>query len=441
MQTNVIKTLIIPFIFIPQVVSANSASENSGGFLEDSSLSIMNRNYYFNRDFRKGQANSAGNGYSETWAHGLLAFYRSGYTQGTVGVGVDAVGLLGLRLDSGRGRTGQGGSVNLLPADANGDPTTEYSKLLGAVKLKFLDTEVKLGDVFPTTPVVHFGDSRLLPQSFKGITATNNSFDAITINGGRLHAMSQPQQSETGSDFVTFYAGQVKSSYLSYLGGEYKINEYLTSSLYTSKLDNSWRQYYFGSIASYPIDDNLALTAGLNVYRSVDDGRKFLGEFSTNIWSVSSGIVAGAHSITMSYQQNNGDNDFDYLRQSDSIYLNNSIQYSDFNSPKEQSVLLRYDINLAQYGIPGLTLMARYGKGWNADYSNANSVYMRRDENGLPLQNQHRWERDIEARYVVQSGPAKDLSIRVRQATTRASKFESDLDEIRIITEYPLSLL
>jgi len=85
--------------------------------------------------------------------------------------------------------------------------------------------------------------------------------------------------------------------------------------------------------------------------------------------------------------------------------------------------------------------MARYAKGWDADYSNANSIYMRRGEDGDPLRDQKRWERDIEAKYVVQSGSLKDMSFRVRQATTRATDFESDLNEVRLIIEYPLQLL
>jgi hypothetical protein len=35
----------------------------------------------------------------------------------------------------------------------------------------------------------------------------------------------------------------------------------------------------------------------------------------------------------------------------------------------------------------------------------------------------------------------KDLSLRLRQATTRATAFESDLDEVRVIVEYPLAIL
>jgi hypothetical protein len=53
-------------------------------------------------------------------------------------------------------------------------------------------------------------------------------------------------------------------------------------------------------------------------------------------------------------------------------------------------------------GIPGLSFMARYGKGTDADYSNANNVYMRRDAGGNPLTDQKR-ERDIEVKYVVQN--------------------------------------
>ncbi|MNC72375.1 Porin D precursor [compost metagenome] len=84
--------------------------------------------------------------------------------------------------------------------------------------------------------------------------------------------------------------------------------------------------------------------------------------------------------------------------------------------------------------------MTRYGKGTGADYSKANAVYVLAND-GKPLTGQKRWERDIEAKYVVQSGSLKDLSLRLRQANTRATAFESDLDEVRLIVEYPLTLL
>ncbi|HWR80897.1 MAG TPA: OprD family outer membrane porin, partial [Pseudomonas sp.] len=63
----------------------------------------------------------------------------------------------------------------------------------------------------------------------------------------------------------------------------------------------------------------------------------------------------------------------------------------------------------------------------------------------------NQWERDIEVKYVVQEGAAKDLSFRIRQATWRSNNdmdtgyFGSDgagaVDEVRLITEYPLDIL
>ena len=73
--------------------------------------------------------------------------------------------------------------------------------------------------------------------------------------------------------------------------------------------------------------------------------KKLLGSFDNNIWSGKAGVKFGVQTVTVGYQRSNGNDDFDYLRQSDSIFLDNSIQYSDFNSPKEQSLQLRYDLD------------------------------------------------------------------------------------------------
>ncbi|SDI24384.1 OprD family porin [Pseudomonas panipatensis] len=419
----------------------SAAEDSADGFLEGSRLDILNRNFYYNRDDRHGQSSPKGNGYSEAWAQGLIGRYQSGFTEGSVGFGIDAFVLLGLQLDSGDGRNGGSGSFNVLPVDNQGRTESQYAKAGGAAKVRLFDSVLKVGDVFPETPVVHYGDSRLLPESFRGVTLENQSVAGLKLQGGRLHSMSQPSDRKLRDGFATFYGGPVDSPWIAYLGGDYALTERISVSLYGSRLKDAWNQYYAGTTLEYPLADELALFGGFNYYKSVDDGRQLLGEFDTHIWSGKLGVRFGAHSVALTHQRNNGNNDFDYLRQADSIYLDNSIQYTDFNSPKERSWMLRYDIDMQTFGIPGLSFMTRYGKGTDADYSHANAIYMRRDENGQPLTGQKRWERDIEAKYVVQGGSLKDLSLRIRQATTRASQFESDLDEIRLIVEYPLQVL
>ncbi|MBK5512791.1 MULTISPECIES: OprD family porin [unclassified Pseudomonas] len=418
-----------------------AAEEKAGGFVEDSSLTVLNRNYYFNRDHRNGQSSPTGNGYSEAWAHAIISKFESGFTQGTVGVGVDAFAMIGLKLDTGDGRNGGRSSFDVLPVNSDGEARDEYTKVGGAAKVRAFDTVLKVGDVFPSTPVVAAGDSRLLPESFRGVTATNTSLEGLTLQGGRLHAMSQPVSSNMRENFATFYAGPVNSPWVGYFGGDYALNKDVSFSLYSSRLKDAWNQYYAGTALNHSLSDELSVFGGLNYYKAVDEGKQLLGKFDNNIWSGRIGVKYGAHSLALSHQRNNGNDDFDYLRQSDSIFLDNSIQYSDFNSPKERSWMVRYDLDMSPYGVPGLSFMTRYGRGSGADYSNANAVYMRRDAEGNPLTDQKRWERDIEVKYVVQTGTLKDMSLRLRQANTRATAFESDLDEVRVIVEYPLAIL
>ena len=79
--------------------AAMAAEEKAEGFIEGSSLSILNRNFYFNRDFRKGQSSGTGNGYSEEWPHGIIGGFVSIFTEGAVGAvgfGGDAFAMLGL---------------------------------------------------------------------------------------------------------------------------------------------------------------------------------------------------------------------------------------------------------------------------------------------------------------------------------------------------------
>ena len=73
--------------------------------MADSNAGLEARNFYFNRDFRQ---DSASQSKQEEWAQGFLLRYESGFTEGAVGVGVDAIGMLGLKLDSSADRSGSG---------------------------------------------------------------------------------------------------------------------------------------------------------------------------------------------------------------------------------------------------------------------------------------------------------------------------------------------
>ena len=92
-------------------------------------------------------------------------------------------------------------------------------------------------------------------------------------------------------------------------------------------------------------------------------------------------------------------------------------------------------------GVPGLSFMARYINGDNIDGSHmaADSAYR---AYGYGDNGKHH-ETDVEAKYTIQSGPVKDLSFRLRQSFhyANADQAESDNNEMRLIIDYPISIL
>ena len=399
-----------------------SAQDESKGFIEDSKLSVKTRMLYFSRDFRNNS--SADKSRVEETGLGFVGTFESGFTQGTVGVGVDAIGMLGLKLDSGKGRAGTG----LFPTGSDGRSQDDYSKGGGAVKFRISDTVLKVGDQFTALPVFATDDSRLLPEIAQGTLITSNEIEGLTLHAGHFTSLTAQEQTDRDS----FHLKEANV-----VGGTYAFTDNLSTSLYYSKVEDYWRKYYANVNWALPISDNQGLVFDFNIYDTKSEGsaeyRAFDGEKLDNrAFSLSGAYNIGAHTFTLAYQKVTGDGDYGYgIDGGGTIFLANSVARSDFNAEDEKSWQARYDLNFAEYGIPGLTFMTRYVRGSDANVAGTT--------------NGKEWERDVDIKYVLQEGPAKDLSFRVRQATYRSSDgvyYDSpSIDELRLIVEYPLSIL
>lgn len=399
-----------------------SAQDESKGFVEDSKLNVKTRMLYFSRDFRN-VPNGSQSRVEETGL-GFLGTFESGFTQGAVGFGVDAIGMLGIKLDSGKGRAGTG----LFPEGSDGRSQDEYSEGGGAVKMRFSNTVLKWGDQFTALPVFATDDSRLLPEVAEGGLITSNEIDGLTLHAGHFTALNA--QDQTYHDSLNLTKADV-------VGGTYAFTDNLSTSLYYSKVEDYWRKYYANVNWALPISDKQGLVFDFNIYDTKSDGdlaRAFDGDKLDNrAFSLSAAYNIGAHTFTLAYQKVSGDGDYAYgVDGGGTIFLANSVARSDFNAEDEKSWQARYDLNFAEYGIPGLTFMTRYVHGSDANVSSG--------DNGKE------WERDVDIKYVLQEGPAKDLSFRIRQATYRSSdavylNSSPSIDELRLIVEYPLSIL
>ena len=416
------------------------------GFVDDAKLNLLVRNYYFNRDNKNGGHDQ------KDWTQGIWGNFSSGYTQGLIGVGVDAFGYLAVKLDGGDGTSGTGNMSRSDTVKANGyahDVNDSQGKAGAAVKLRVSKTELKFGDMQPSTaPVFAVGGSRILPQTARGFQLQSSEVKDLDLEAGHFYSASSQDKNALDGDLWSQYADNVKANSIDYFGGKYGINDNLSVSLYGAKLEDIWNQYYANVNLTTPISGDTSLNTDFNIYRTTDTGDAKVGDISNTAYSLATALTfLKAHTITLAFQKVNGDTPFDYVgvgknnRGGDSIFLANSIQYSDFNGPGEKSAQIRYDLKMAEYGVPALSFMTRYVNGWDIDGTNmpTNSKYA---NYGYGADGKHH-ETNLEAKYVVQSGPAKDLSFRIRQAwhTANADQAEGDIKEFRLIVDYPLSVL
>ncbi|WP_338805793.1 OprD family porin [Pseudomonas chlororaphis] len=415
---------------------AAQGAQDTPGFLEGASLEVLSRNFYLNNDYRS--PTPAGKSYKQEWAQGFIASFESGFTPGAIGVGVDAHGFLGLKLDGGKGHSGTG----LLPLDHDGRSEDSYSSAGGALKFKASRTTLALGEMTVATPVFDTADKRLQPEYASGLLLSSRELEGLDLQAGHFNAFKNQDASTAKGDF-SGYGATTRHASIDFIGADLFADQALGGALYASELSDTWRQYYanlHASLGQLFLDGNL--------YRTRDQGQAAAGAIDTTAYSLSGKYRIDAQAFTLAYQKIHGDTPFDFVG-GDSIYLANSIKYADFNGPGERSWQARYDLDLGALGIPGLSFMARYvsGRGIDGSHAPQGGAYNPFDSaSGTYSPQQGRggrhWERDLDLHYIVQSGPAKDLSLQLSHVSHRANAAQAgdDIDRLYIVIQYPLKL-
>ncbi|WP_348971211.1 OprD family porin [Pseudomonas atacamensis] len=407
---------------------------HASGFFDDAKSDVLLRNFYLSNDYRS--PTPSGKNYKQEWAQGFIGNFSSGFTEGTVGFGIDAHAFAGLKLDGGKGHSGTG----LLPVDSDGRSENNYSSVGGAFKLKVSRTTLAFGEMTVETPVFDTSDKRLQPEYATGFLLNSAEFDNVNLVAGHFTAFKNQDSSSGKGDFYG-YGANTEAGGISFVGADLFSSSPVGGALYASELSDTWHQYY-GNL--HFKQSGILLDA--NLYHTRDTGRALAGEIDNSAFSLSGKYSFGPHAVMLGWQRINGDTPFDFVG-GDSIYLANSIKYADFNGANERSWQARYDLDLGAFGIPGLNFMTRYVSGSHIDGTHApkGGAYNPFDADSGDYQPQQgsggkHWERDIDLKYVVQSGAAKDLSVQLSHVTHRANEAQAgdDIDRIYVVIQYPL---
>jgi hypothetical protein len=433
----------------------------AAGFIEDSKATISSRTLYFNGDQREGP-NASTNRTEET-ATGVKFDYLSGFTQGTVGFGLDVQALMGLHLDGGRGHHAVNGGITPSEdfASKNGANTAksvdEWTRIGGNVKARFSKTELRAGNALaPNLPILVSNDGRLLPQAFEGGIVSSKEIDNVTLTGGRLTQAIGRASSNWGD--MSMAGGSEGSNNFSFAGGDWKVTKDLTLQYYYANLEDYYKQHFLGLVHVLPLGEDQSFKTDLRYFNSSADGKngdtgyvfnnnggfaKKPGEVDNKTWSAMFTYALGGHALMVGHQQVGDDGGMAYMSNGDvtrngrnegnggsSFYLFTDAMVAQFNRAGTNTTFGQYSYDFARMGIPGLKASAAYLHGDDIKGRQGTATAGREFSE---------WERDLRVDYVIQSGPLKGFGTTVRHGSYRADADllgATDQDQTRVIFNY-----
>ncbi|WP_025127801.1 OprD family porin [Pseudomonas sp. PH1b] len=419
------KPITAPQLLLPSLLAlsvsavALPAMAEESGFFEDAQANLNLRNFYINRNFTNP---TKAQDKAEEWTQSFILDARSGFTQGTVGFGLDVLGLYSLKLDGGRGT----GGSQLLPLDHDGRPADNFGRLGVAFKARLSQTEVKVGEWMPVLPILRSDDGRSLPQTFRGGQITSREIAGLTLYGGQFRANS-PRDDSSMSDMSMFGKAAFTSDRFNFQGAEYSFNDKRTQiGLWNAELKDIYSQQFVNLIHSQPLGD-WTLGANLGFFYGKEDGSARAGDLENRTWSGLFSAKYGGHTFYVGLQKLTGDSAWMRVNGTSGGTLANDSFNASYDNAQEKSWQLRHDYNFVALGVPGLTLMNRYISGSNVHTATVSDG--------------KEWGRESELAYTVQSGTLKNLNLKWRNSTMRRDFSNNEFDENRLIVSYPLNLL
>ena len=410
------------------LISSAYASEQSEakGFVEDASGSVLLRTGFIDRDKKNGVPDT------RSTAQSAIFNLESGYTQGIVGFGVGAVGDASFKI----GDNNHAGN-QMIPINDQGNAYDHWARGGASVKARISNTNARYGTQVLDLPVLASNTGRMVPEYFEGTLITSHEIKNLELVAGKFTKDQMSDQINRDSDVN----GHGLDRAIVW-GAKYKFDDQLSASYYGLDSKNALERHYINANYKYPLANKSSFTVDFSGYHTEWDKQAFtysspLGDTnvdgrSNNIWALSGTYNQDAHTVMLACQQNTGNTGYDYGQNADgfqSIYLPNSY-LSDFIGKHEKSVQVQYNLDLGTYGVPGLNWTTAYVYGWDIDVVN-------NPEEGK--------EREFfnQVKYTVQSGFAKDASLRLRNSIYRANNaydpaYIGDTNEWRIFLDIPV---
>lgn len=414
--------------------------------IDDSHADVTLLNRYLNQQGTDITGSSAKAKSYHDWGQGFEFNFKSGYTEGTVGFGLDLQAFYGLKLDS---SANQG---SMFPLD-DGQSADDFSVLSPTFKVRWLKDELRLGTLTQNNPMLANTDGRLYPQTNRGIQWVSRDLTDFTFTAGDINQTKI--RNETHSQGMNTGGGAKLSNRFLYGGADYSGLKNTTLSFWYSNLTDYYQQFYLGAKRH----DDLSvggLDTDVRAYRSLGAGGNAGGDASyatagyygdgiskgrinQSTFSLMESYSLAGHTLGIGAQKNTGESDFPFIDSglnsgadltgpssgADSPALTN-FELNKFAHAGEQTWLGQYKYDFGRLGLKGLNFMALYAHGTQI-----------RNVHGAASE----WERDLALAYVVPDGKLKGLGVTWKNAHANPDIVgQTHQEENRLYVSYVLPI-
>lgn len=397
------------------VLSVNTAYAD---FWQDSQKSVYLRNFYVERDL-EGTNKDLG-----SWSQGLTGRFESGYTDTPVQVGLDLGFQYALRLsDHNEERLDTVFHYDAAAAKQERD----FLKLGATLKLKYQDTELKVGELFPKTPVLAIDDSRQLVTTFAGAMLESKEIENLKISAGRFTHINARDDDEFEKLTLAGSTDPNKESDgLNFVGLDYNFNPKLSGAYWFGQLEDIYQQHYLNAAYTEQVGKS-KIKVDARYFNYTEDGDAYFGDIDTQSVGLQTTIQNGANTLTAGVQKHMGEHAIPVLGGYVPQPFLQSWSSLGFYRAKEFTWHVLYSYDFKEAGIPGLKLTLRY--------LNGSEIY-RPD-----LKDNQETEKNVIVNYTIPEGTFKGLGFEWRHiradikygaGNTRGTDFVED----RIATTY-----
>lgn len=355
-------------------------------FLESSEKSIYLRNFYMERDI-EGTTKDIG-----SWSQAVMGRFESGYTNTPVQFGLDLGVQYALRLSD---RYDERSDTIFKYDQSEGRQARDYLKLGATLKLKYQDTELKIGELFPKTPVLFMDDSRQLITTFAGVMLESKDIENLKLSAGRFTHVNARDDDE----FRKFTLGastdpRKRSDGLNFIGLDYKLTPHWNGAYWFGQLEDIYQQHYVSAAYSNQIGAT-KFKVETRYFNYKEDGDAYFGKIDAQSTSLQSTMQNGANTLSLGIQKNSGEDNIPLLNGFvPQGYLQTWSSVA-FYKAKEFTWHALYSYDFKDNGIPGLKLTLRY--------LNGSGIYR------AGLKDNKETEKNLIVSYIVPQGKFKGL--------------------------------